>query len=99
MSREDFKKPILMGKLKTRYQLVYFDLNTLHNIARAASYYCYCNNRDKFKICNIPIIFTNFEKDTEKKILIQFFTWYYNKLCNKLVQLFDQKTDCVRVSG
>ena len=66
MSKEDFKKLILMGKSKTRYQLVYIILNTLHHIVSAASYYYYCYDNEHCKICPIPIIFSNFEKDVEK---------------------------------
>ena len=48
MSKEDFKKLILMGKSKTRYQLVYIILNTLHHIVSAASYYSFTMNTVKF---------------------------------------------------
>ena len=61
------KKFILIGKSKTRYQLVYFLLNTLHKIVSAGSYYCHCDE-EKCKICTIPVIFIDFEIDVEKNI-------------------------------
>ena len=94
MTKDEFKKYILMSKPKSRCQLVYFILNTLHNIIEAPylTYYCYCQSQEKWKICTIPIIFRNFEKDIENNIFdCNFLLWYYTKLCNELIQLFDQK--------
>ena len=73
MNREDFKKLILMGISKIRYQQVYFVLNTLHNIVRAASYYCYCNVGGKCKICNIPIFLITLKTTWRKIFLISIF--------------------------
>ena len=98
MTKDEFKKYILMSKPKSRCQLVYFILNTLHNIIEAPylTYYCYCQSQEKWKICTIPIIFRNFEKDIENNIFdCNFLLWYYTKLCNELIQLFDQKKDCI----
>ena len=72
MTKEEFQNLILMGKSKTRYKIVYFILNTLHKIVNSGDWYCYCPDIEdgKCKICTIPIIFSNFEKEVEKIFLI-----------------------------
>ena len=85
----NFKKLILMGKTKTKYQLVYFILNTLHHIVNSGGYYCYCGDMNKGKMCAIPIIFTGFKKDIEKNI------FDYNFLFNELLQLPDHNKDYI----
>lgn len=45
MNKEEFRKLILMGKSKSRYELMFFILNTLHHIVNSASYCCYCNEK------------------------------------------------------
>ena len=95
MTKDKFKKNILMGKPKSRYQLVFFS-NTLHHIVEASNstYYCYCQSQEKCKTCTIPIIFSNFKKDIENNIFdCNFLFWYYTKHCNEL--LFDQKKKIV----
>ena len=42
MSKEQFKKEILENSKKSRYDLVYFTLNTLHLIVSNGYWYCYC---------------------------------------------------------
>ena len=56
LTKDEFKKMILMGASKTRYQLVFFILNTLHFIQIDGDYYCYCQDNQKCKVCTIPII-------------------------------------------
>lgn len=111
MSKEDFKKLILMGKSKTRYQLVYIILNTLHHIVSAASYYYYCYDNEHCKICPISIIFSNFEKDVEKDIFyhitfcfgitLKFATSSFNFLIIKKIVLdaFKKSMSSVVVTG
>ena len=99
MSKEAFKKLILMGKLKTRYEIVYFILNTVHHIKKSSFCYCHCEhleNGGKCKMCSIPVIFNDFEKDVERKLFdVNFLFSYYTKLCHELLELFDQKKDCI----
>ena len=40
----EFKKLILMGRTKSRNELVFFIFNTLHNIVDSRSY-CYCEKK------------------------------------------------------
>lgn len=92
MTKAEFKDLILMGKSKTRYEIVYFILNTLHNIVNSGGYYCYCSNTDKCKVCAIPMIFVDFKIDVEKNMFdINFLFNYYTKLFHELLELFDQK--------
>ena len=42
-----------MGASKTRYQLLFFILNTLHSIQNDGSNYCYCQGNQKYKMCTI----------------------------------------------
>lgn len=87
---------ILMGVSKTRYQLGFFVLNTLHFIVNDGSYWCYCQGKQKYKTCILPIIFSDFEKYVEKNIFnYSFLSWYYTKLCEELIQLFDRKKLCI----
>ena len=98
MTKGEFKKHILISKPKSRCQLVYVTLNTLHHIVEVSNltYYCNCQSQEKCKICTIPIIFSDFEKDIENNIFdCNFLFWYYTKLCNEPIQLFDQKKDCI----
>ena len=72
-------------------------LNTLHFIDNDESYYCYCQDNQKCKMCMLPIFFSNFEKETEKNIFgYNFLFWYYTKLCKELIQLFDHKKECIK---
>ena len=99
MSKEAFKELILKGKLKTRYEIVYFILNTLHYIKKSSFWYCYCDhleNGDKYKMCYISIIFNDFEKDIKRNLFdVNFLFNYYTKLCHELLELFDQKKKIV----
>ena len=77
MSKEEFKELILIGKLKARYEIVYFILNTLHNIEKSSFWYCYCEHLEngiKCKMCSKPIILSDFEKDVERNLFdVNFF--------------------------
>ena len=88
-----------MGKLKTRYEIVYFILIMVHHIKKSSFWYCHCEhleNGGKCKMCSIPVIFNNFEKDVERKLFdVNFLFSYYTKLCHELLELFDQKKDCI----
>ena len=43
-----------------------------------------------------PIIFNDFEKDVERNLLdVNFLFNYYTKLCHELLELFNQKKDCI----
>ena len=99
MGKEAFKELILVGKLKTRYEIVYFILNTLHRIEKSSFWYCYCEhleNGGKCIICSIPIIFNDFEKDVERNLFdVNFLFNYYTKLCHKLLELFNKRKDCI----
>ena len=82
-----------MGKSETRYELVYFILNSLHNIVNNGYYCCYCEEKRKCKI--FSVIFFAFEKDAQKNMFdVTFLFWYYTKLCNELLHLFDQQNVC-----
>ena len=58
MSKDQFKKEISENPKKSRCDLVYFILNTLHLIVSNGYWYCYCSkeNENKCKLCTIPII-------------------------------------------
>ena len=45
ITNEEFKNRLLIGKNKTRFELVYSILNTLHYILDSGCWYCYCQNR------------------------------------------------------
>ena len=89
-----------MGKLKRRYEIVYFILNTLHHIVNSSFWYCYCEhlkNGNKCKMCSISMIFSNFEKDIERIMFdVNLLFNYYTKLCHELLELFNQKKDCIK---
>ena len=70
MSKDQFKKEISENQKKSRYDLVYFILNTLHLIVSNGYWYCYCSkeNENKCKLCTIPIIFFDFEQDIDKNM-------------------------------
>ena len=94
MREEEFKNLILMGKSKTRYEIVNFILHTLHNSVNSGGWYYYCPDIEtgKCKMCVILIGFLNFEKNFEKNMFDASFLFnYYTKLCQELLQLFDQK--------
>ena len=95
MSKEELKKLILIGKPKTRFELVYFILNTLHHIVNSGGWYCdshHFEERRKCKIFSIPIIFNDFEKDIERNILdVNFLFNYYTKLVSCLNCLIKKK--------
>ena len=83
-----------MGKSETRYELVYFILNSLHNIVNNGYYCRYCEEKRKCKI--FAVIFFAFEKDAQKNMFdVTFLFWYYTKLCNELLHLFDQQNVCI----
>ena len=47
-------------------------------------------------MCSIPMIFCDFEKDIERNMFDANFLFnYYRKLCHELLELFDQKKDCI----
>ena len=64
ISKNEFRELILMGKPKTRYELVYFILNTLHNINASSFQYCYCKHLEdeKCKMCVMAKTFVDFSK-------------------------------------
>ena len=89
-----------MGKLKTRYEIVYFILIMVNHIKKSSFWYCHCEhleNGGKRKMCSIPVMFNDFEKDVERKLFdVDFLFNYYTKLCHELLELFDQKKkDCI----
>lgn len=96
ITRDDFKKEIFVEK-KTRYDFVYLMLNILHHITSSGGFYCYCEKKvGKFKICAIPIIFSNFEKDIDRKMFhVNFLSSCYFKLCCELMQWFDEGKSCI----
>ena len=77
-------------------------LNTLHNIEKSSFWYYYCEHLEngiKCKMCSIPIILSDFEKDVERNLFdVNFLFNYYTKLWHELLELFDQKKELVRVS-
>ena len=48
----EFKTLILMGRTKSRHELVFFILNTLHNIVESRSY-CYCDEKKMGNVKNV----------------------------------------------
>ena len=48
----EFKKLILMGRTKSRNELVFFIFNTLHNIVDSRSY-CYCDEKKMENVKNV----------------------------------------------
>ena len=92
-----FKNHLLIGKDKTRSELVYFILNTSHHIANSGYWCCYCQNRrGKCQMCKIPKIFTDFVNDINNYIFdYEFLYFYYMTLTKQLLKLIDhKKKDC-----
>ena len=90
MNKNEFEKEILENPERTRYDLVYFILNTFHLIVSNGYWYCYCNNENekKIKLCTIPTIFFDFESDIDKNMFnISFLNFYHSRLCHELSQL------------
>ena len=58
MTKDDFKKEIMVGQKKSRFDVVFwgfFLLNTLCQIQSSSYLYCYCNEEKKIKmsiVCN-----------------------------------------------
>ena len=95
---EEFKNHLLVGKDKTRFELVYLILNTLHHICDSGYWYCYCQNRrGKCQMCKILKILTNFMKDIDNNIFdYKFLLFYYTKLTKKLLKSIDlDQKDCI----
>ena len=88
---KEFKNHLLIGKDKSRLELVYFILNTLHHIFDSGYWYCYCQNRrSKRQTCKIPNIFTNFINDIDINIFdYEFLYFYYTKRTEELLKLID----------
>ena len=96
MTREEFEKVFLLEKEKTRFELVYFILNTLNHLLNTDCYYCYCQRKGCCQICKIPNIFLNFERGIDKRMFnFNFLNQYYDRLTHELLKLFDQKQDVV----
>ena len=95
---EEFKNHPLVGKDKSRFELVYFILNTLHHIFDSGYWYCYCQKRrGKCQMCKIPKIFTNFINDIDSNIFdYEFLYFYYTKLTKELLKLIDRnRKNCI----
>ena len=105
MTKDEFKKEILIGQKKSRFDVIFFVLNTLHQIQSSGYLYCYCDEKKKLKcqLCGIPTILLEFEKDTEKNMFdLDLLHFYYSKLCFKWNQLFDEdktSADCFLHNG
>ena len=71
ITRDNFKKEILTGQKRTRYDLVFLILNILHQTHSSGGHCCYCNKKwqGKCKMCVIPLIFSDFEKDIETYLM------------------------------
>ena len=68
-TRDEFKKEILNDQKRSRYDLVFLMLNILHHIQPSGGYYYYCEKiKHKCRMCAIPMIFCNFEKDIDKNM-------------------------------
>ena len=94
MSKKEFESLILIGKLKTRYELVYFILNSLHHITKSNFWYYYCEDlsNEKCRMRIIGMIFCDFENEVERNLFdYNCLFWYYTTLCRELLQLFDEK--------
>ena len=88
MNKNEFEKEILEIPERTRYDLVYFILNTFHLTVSNGYWYCYCNNENKkkIKLCTIPTIFFDFESDIDKNMFnISFLNFYHSRLCHELM--------------
>ena len=94
---EKFKNHLLVGKDKTRFELVYFILNTLHHVVNSGYWYYYCQNRrDKCQMCKIPKIFTDFVNNIDNNIFdYEFLYFYYTKLTKELMKLINHKKKTV----
>ena len=93
MTKDHFKKEIMVRHKSQDLTFFFFLLNTLRQIQSSGYLYCYCNEEKKLKcqLCVIPTIFLEFEKDTEKTMFdIDFLYSYYSKLCFQLNQIFDE---------
>ena len=90
ITKKEFKDHLLVGKKKSRFELVYFILNTLYHISNPGYWYCYCQSpgKGKCQMCMIPKIFVNFTQDIENNIFdYEFLFFYYTKLSKELLKL------------
>ena len=86
---EEFKNHLLVVKDKTRFELVYFILNTLHDIVNSGYWYCHCQNcKGKCQMCKTPKIFTDFVNDIDNNIFdYEFLYFYYTRFTKELLKL------------
>ena len=84
--------------LKTRYQLVFCILTTLHFIQNDGGCYCYCQDNQKCKMCTIPIIFSGFEKYVENNIFDYEFLLNFAKSWFKFLTTKKNKSNAFRES-
>ena len=72
-------------------------LNILHHIQSSGGYYCYCKKiKYKCRMCAIPMIFWDFEKDIDKNMFdLSFLDSYYSKLCFEIMLLYDEEKSCI----
>ena len=86
LTKEQFDKETC--QFKNRFDLYYFLLNTLSLITYNGYYYCFCGEEKFFKkkqercfICQITIIFSDFESDLSKNMFNEnFLKDYQSKL-------------------
>ena len=99
MSKNEFKALILIDKEKKKRYFVYFILNTFYQSFYNSDWYCYCDNfkdNSKCKIYTILLKFPNFEDDIKKNMFnLDFLNNYYEKMCDELLQMFDQRKDAI----
>ena len=68
------------------------------SIFYSSDWYCYCNNLDnsQCKLCTTPLKFPDFEEQIKRNIFnVDFLKDYYEKLCDGLLQLFDQRKESI----
>ena len=95
LNQEQFNKKI--RSFKRRKDLYFFLMNTFNLILFNGYYYCFCDKEDKkmpnkknCPLCQIPAIFSNFERDLENNMLDESFLWsYHEKLIFHLQEIFD----------
>ena len=83
LTREKFNGKITF--FDSRKELLFSILNTINSIIHNGDHYCYYEKFGKkrsteknCKMCRIPMIFCNFEKDIEKNWFDDAFLWEYH---------------------
>ena len=107
MSIDEFNNLIMLRREKTRFDIVYFILNTLNHILYTDQWYCYCEDMgleqngviskprlqlSHCQVCKIPSMFPDFEKNINDNLFnMEILNKYYDELTKQLLKIFEKK--------